>query len=115
MVYLSPRMFREFIFPLILEECEYFNRTIRHLDGPLELPPLDSLLTIEDLDCSQWIPGAGNPDSGEECWVPLYRKIQDKGKLLQIFVPPEKVTKNTEENHAERSSYQNRMCKQHRS
>ena len=93
MVYLSPRMFREFIFPLILEECEYFNRTIWHLDGPLELPHLDSLLSIEDLDCIQWIPGAGNPDSGEECWVPLYRKIQDKGKLLQIFVPPEKVTK----------------------
>jgi len=92
-VYLSPRMFREFIFPLILEECRYFDRTIWHLDGPLELPHLDYLLNIEELDCIQWIPGEGNPDSGEECWIPLYRKIQEKGKLLQIFVPPGKVTK----------------------
>jgi len=86
-------MFREFVFPLIIEECKEFDRTIWHLDGPLELPHLDSLLSIRELDCIQWIPGEGNPDSGEECWVPLYRKIQEKGKLLQIFVPPEKVTK----------------------
>jgi len=92
-VYLSPKMFREFIFPLILEECRYFDRTIWHLDGPLELPHLDSLLSIRELDCIQRIPGDGNPDSGEECWVPLYRKIQEKGKLLQIFVPSRKVTK----------------------
>ena len=62
-VYLSPKMFREFIFPLILEECRYFDRTIWHLDGPLELPHLDSLLSIRELDCIQWIPGDGNPDS----------------------------------------------------
>lgn len=92
-VYLSPKMFQEFVFPLILEECREFDRTIWHLDGPLELPHLDSLLSIRELDCIQWIPGEGNPDSGEECWVPLYKKIQKRGKLLQIFVPPEKVTR----------------------
>ena len=91
MVYLSPAMFREFILPLIVEECEYFDRTIWHLDGPLELPHLDSLLSINELDCIQWVPGEGNPDSGEECWIPLYRKIQERGKLIQIMVPPEKV------------------------
>jgi len=91
MVYLSPRMFREFILPLIVEECEYFNRTIWHLDGPLELPHLDDLLSIPELDCVQWIPGEGNPDSGEDIWVPLYKKIQEKTKLIQMFVPPEKV------------------------
>jgi len=91
-VYLSPRMFKEFVFPLILEECKYFDRTIWHLDGPLELKHLDALLSIRELDCIQWVPGEGNPDSGEECWVPLYRKIQEKGKLLQISVPPRKVT-----------------------
>jgi len=90
-VYLSPRMFRELVYPLILEECKEFDRTIWHLDGPLELKHLDDLLSIRELDCIQWIPGAGNPDSGEECRVPLYRKIQNKGKLLQLFVPPKKV------------------------
>jgi 5-methyltetrahydrofolate--homocysteine methyltransferase len=93
MVYLSPKMFREFILPLIAEECKYFDRTIWHLDGPLELPHLESLLSIKELDCIQWIPGEGNPDSGDECWVPLYRKIQKRGKMLQILVPPGKVTR----------------------
>ncbi len=91
MVYLSPRMFREFIYPLTIEECRYFDRTIWHLDGPLELHHLDDLLSIPELDCIQWIPGEGNPDPSEKCWVPLYRKIQEKGKLIQIFVPPQKV------------------------
>ena len=90
-VYLSPKMFREFIYPLIIEECRYFDRTIWHLDGPLELPHLDDLLSIPELDCIQWIPGEGNPDPGETCWVPIYRKIQEKEKLIQMFVPPQKV------------------------
>ncbi len=91
MVYLSPKMFREFIYPLIVEECRYFDRTIWHLDGPLELNHLDDLLNISELDCIQWIPGEGNPDAGEKCWVPLYKKIQQKGKMIQMFVPPQKV------------------------
>jgi len=90
-VYLSPRLFKEFVYPLIIEECRYFDRTIWHLDGPLELIHLDDLLSIPELDCIQWIPGEGNPDGGEDCWLPLYRKIQERGKLLQIYVPPEKV------------------------
>ncbi|MCX8171472.1 MAG: hypothetical protein N3E47_05830, partial [Candidatus Bathyarchaeota archaeon] len=43
--------------------------------------------------CIQWVPGEGNPDCGDSCWVPLYKKIQEKGKLIQIpFIPPEKIT-----------------------
>lgn len=91
-VYLSPKMFRNFIYNLVVEECEYFDRTIWHLDGPLELKHLDDLLNIPDLDCIQWVPGEGNPDCGADCWIKLYKKIQDKGKLIQMpYVPPEKV------------------------
>jgi len=90
-VYLSPKMFRRFVLPLVEEECTYFNRTMWHLDGPLSLKHLDDLLNIPELDCIQWIPGEGNPDSGEDCWMPLYNKIMSKGKLLQIYVPPSKV------------------------
>ncbi|MEM1507667.1 MAG: hypothetical protein QXU02_02025 [Candidatus Bathyarchaeia archaeon] len=91
-VYLSPKIFRETVYPLIIEECDYFQRTIWHLDGPLELKHLDDLLNINSLNCIQWVPGEGNPDCGEDCWIPLYRKIQEKGKLIQIpFIPPEKI------------------------
>jgi hypothetical protein len=90
-VFLSPKMFREFILPLVVEECRYFDRTIWHLDGPLELKHLDALLSIEELDCIQWIAGQGNMDAGEDCWVPLYKKIKNAGKTLQLYVPPAKV------------------------
>jgi len=90
-VYLSPRFFEKFAYPYIVEECKYFERTIWHLDGLLEVPHLDPLLDIPELDAIQWIPGEGNPDGGDDSWIPLYKKIQKKGKMLQVFVPPEKV------------------------
>ncbi len=90
-VYLSPKIFEELVYPYIVEECKFIERTIWHLDGPLELKHLDKLLEIPELDGIQWIPGAGNPDGGEDAWVPLYRKIQEKGKLLQIFAQPHRV------------------------
>lgn len=90
-VYLSPKLFDRFVHPYIVEECRFLERSIWHLDGPLELKHLDKLLNIEELDAIQWIPGAGNPEAGEDVWLPLYRKIQSRGKLLQIFVSPERV------------------------
>jgi len=90
-VYLSPKLFDRFVYPYIVKECQYLDRSIWHLDGPLELKHLDRLLDIQELDAIQWIPGAGNPDAGEDVWLPLYRKIHAKGKLLQIMVQPQRV------------------------
>jgi len=90
-VYLSPKLFDRFAYPYIVEECRFFERTLWHLDGPSEILHLDKLLNIPKLDAIQWIPGAGNPDGGDDQWIPLYRKVQAKGKLLQIYVPPDKV------------------------
>lgn len=90
--YLSPKLFEEFIYPLILEECRFFERSFWHLDGPGELPHLDKLLSIDELDGIQWVPGAGNPGLGEECWLPLYKRILRAGKLLQLpGVPADRV------------------------
>jgi hypothetical protein len=90
-VYLSPKLFDRFIYPYVGEQCKFFDRTIWHLDGPLELKHLDKLLDIPELDGIQWIPGAGNQDAGEDVWLPLYKKIQAKGKLLQLYVQPQRV------------------------
>jgi len=90
-VYLSPKLFDNFAYPYISEECKFFDRTIWHLDGPLELHHLDKLLDTPELDAIQWVPGDGNPDGGDDCWLPLYKKIQKNAKLLQVSVPPEKV------------------------
>ena len=81
---LSPRLFREFALPLIREQCERLDYTIYHLDGPGEIPHLDSLLKIPELSGIQWVPGAGNSPVESSEWFHLYRIIQESGKLLVL-------------------------------
>jgi 5-methyltetrahydrofolate--homocysteine methyltransferase len=91
-VFMSPKLFDELLLPHLFRDCEYFKRTIWHLDGPEELIHLDKLLNIPELNGIQWVPGAKNPDTGDDRWIPLYKKIQEKDKLLVLpGVPAEKV------------------------
>ncbi len=78
----SEDMFNEVFLPGIVEECNFYERSIYHLDGPGALRHLDSLLSIEKLDAVQWVPGAGN--EGFERWLNVYQKIQKAGKAMQI-------------------------------
>ncbi|MGQ9596926.1 MAG: hypothetical protein ACUVQY_04025 [Thermoproteota archaeon] len=92
---LSPKLFDEFVLPHVKEQCERLDRAIYHLDGTGEIPHLDSLLKVEELDGIQWVPGAGEELQGDDCgspkWIPLYRKILDAGKLLVLYIPKDKV------------------------
>lgn len=54
------------------------------MDGPGEIPHVDMLLDIEEIDGIQWVPGAGNPNVISEAWLKLYERIQKKGKLLVL-------------------------------
>jgi len=81
---LSPDMFAEFVVPHLQQECVRLGHSIFHLDGPGQIPHLDLLLDIPELDGIQWVPGAGNPSVGSPKWYPMYRKIQEKGKLLVL-------------------------------
>ena len=80
---ISSDMFNEFVKPELKASCQKLSNAFYHLDGPGQLPHLDSLLEIEELKGIQWIPGAGVPD--EKHWPEVYRKIRDAGKLIQIF------------------------------
>ena len=79
---ISPQMFDEFAKPELEATCARLPRSFYHLDGPGQLPHLDSLLTIEDLDGVQWVPGAGNP--GCDQWPEVYRKIHAAEKRVQV-------------------------------
>jgi hypothetical protein len=79
---IGPEMFDEFVKPELVETCRKLDRTIYHLDGPGQLPHLDSLLEIEELDAVQWVPGANSPDSTH--WPEVHAKILKAGKNLQI-------------------------------
>ena len=84
---ISPEMFDKFVKPELVASCKKLGNAFYHLDGPGQLPHLDSLLEIEELKGVQWIPGAGQPDCTH--WPEVYRKIHDAGKLFQIWGGPE--------------------------
>jgi len=89
---ISPEMFAEFVAPYLQEQCQYLDHTIYHWDGPGEIPHLDLLLDIPELNGIQWTPGSGQPGVESPKWFPLYKRIQQKGKLLVLLgVPPDKI------------------------
>jgi hypothetical protein len=75
-------MFDEFVKPELEATFKKIPRTLYHLDGVGELPHLDSLLEIAELDAVQWMPGDGKPDQAQ--WPDVYRKIHAAGKKIQI-------------------------------
>ena len=86
---ISPEMFDEFVKPELAAACKRLKNPFYHLDGPGQLPHLDSLLEIKELKGIQWIPGAGVPPTTE--WPDVYRKIREAGKLIQIYPEPEPI------------------------
>ena len=84
---LGPDHFDEFVKPELAASCRRLGNAFYHLDGPGQLPSLDSLLTIPDLKGVQWVPGP----PGRSCsrWPEVYRKIREAGKLAQVLGGPE--------------------------
>ncbi len=80
---IGPDMFNEFVRPELVAACKRLVNPFYHLDGPGQLPHLDSLLSIAELKGVQWIPGAGAPDCAH--WPEVYRKIHNAGKLIQLY------------------------------
>jgi len=81
---ISKEMFDDVFLPGIIRECQFYERSIYHLDGPGALRHLDSLLEIKELDAIQWVCGAGN--EGYAKWVKVYQKIQNAGKAIELNV-----------------------------
>ncbi len=83
---IGPEMFEQYCLPDILASCRHADHTIYHLDGPGALRHLDRLLAIPELDCVQWIQGAGNPPPSR--WLDLLRRVQAAGKSVQVYYGP---------------------------
>jgi len=80
---IGPQMFDEFVKPELAAAARRLDRSFYHLDGPGQLPHLDSVLDIAELDAVQWVPGAGQKSCAE--WPDVYRKIAAAGKLMQLL------------------------------
>jgi 5-methyltetrahydrofolate--homocysteine methyltransferase len=92
---ISPAMFDRFVKPELVASCKKLKNAFYHLDGPGQLPHLDSLLEIEELKGVQWIPGACQPDC--RYWPEVYRKIHAAGKLIQIWGEPDALDRVAEQ------------------
>lgn len=88
---ISSSMYQEFFLEELLNEINYLDYSIYHLDGPDALKHLDMILEIPRLNAVQWVPGAGMAKEGISRWIPLYRRIQAKRKAIQVFCRPEEV------------------------
>ena len=88
---MSCDMFNEFEMPYLRRQCRILDNVIFHLDGPGAVRHLDSILSIDEINAVQWVPGAGNPGNADECWNNLYDKITQKGKGLYVFLHPSEI------------------------
>ena len=83
---ISRDMFDTFVLPSLNRQCEFLDNSLYHLDGTQSIQHLDSLLGIPGLNAVEWTPQAGIESGEHPRWYPMYRRILDAGKSLQILV-----------------------------
>ena len=88
---MSEDMFNEFELPYLRKQCRILDNVIYHLDGPGAVRHLDSILSIDEINAVQWVPGSGSPGNADQCWYHLYDKIVQKGKGLYVFLWPDEI------------------------
>ena len=80
---ISRAQFDEFFLPGLVDECEFYDRSIYHLDGPGAIRHLESILSIPGLDAIQWVPGAGHEELAP--WIPLLTRMRAGGKSVMLY------------------------------
>lgn len=86
---ISKDMFETFVLPELLEELDYLDASMFHLDGVGALKHLDRLLEIPKLNGIQWVYGAGQPSAAH--WLDVLGRIQAAGKCIQVIIQPEEI------------------------
>jgi len=88
---ISTKMYEEFFLQEILNEINYLDYSIYHLDGPDALKHLDMLLEVPRLNAIQWVPGAGLEKESVVKWMPIYKKTQAKKKAITVYCKPNEI------------------------
>ena len=84
---MSPKQFRQFIQPALMDQCGGANNVLYHLDGPDAIKHLPALMEVEGIDALQWTSGSYNPDGSNEMWFGIYDQVikANKGLWVQIY------------------------------
>jgi 5-methyltetrahydrofolate--homocysteine methyltransferase len=80
---ISPAMFREFCWEDLVECSQHVDYSLYHLDGPGAVPHLPQIYAVKNLNCIQWIPGAGALPLSQ--WIDLLHQMQAAGKSVQVW------------------------------
>ncbi|MCL2816240.1 MAG: hypothetical protein FWD23_16730 [Oscillospiraceae bacterium] len=89
---IGPEHFERFVkWDIELSVSESPRHNFYHLDGPGAVIHLDTILSIPDLKCVQWVPGIGEKPAA--AWPEVYKKISGAGKNIWLFNELEDVEK----------------------
>jgi 5-methyltetrahydrofolate--homocysteine methyltransferase len=86
---IGPRHFEDLFLPDIVRQASAVGRAVYHLDGPGATCHLDALLATPQLQAIQFSPGAGAPSALP--WIPMFQKIQNSARSLQVICPANDV------------------------
>jgi 5-methyltetrahydrofolate--homocysteine methyltransferase len=91
-VMVSPEMFQEFAVPSLRIQAQALDHCIFHCHGECPKKTLDHLIEMDEIHAVQWSPGGHHPTCDDEAWLPVYRRITERGKgLVLLEVKPENV------------------------
>ncbi|MCR4620667.1 MAG: trimethylamine corrinoid protein 2 [Clostridiales bacterium] len=84
---MSPKQFRRFIQPALIDQCKGADNVLYHLDGPDAIKHLPALMEVEGIDALQWTSGSYNPDGSNEKWFEIYDQAvkANKGLWVQVY------------------------------
>jgi len=86
---LSTEIFERVFIDQIVEQIRRAPYSQYHLDGPMAIKHLDTLLRIPELNAVQWVPGAGK--NAVLQWAPLIKKIQKSRKAVLVYATPDEI------------------------
>ncbi len=79
----SPRHFRQYIWPVLAAECAAMTHNVFHMDGKGVAHHVDAILELPNVQAIQWVQGVAD-DMPIMQWTPLIRKLQAAGKSVVV-------------------------------
>lgn len=86
----SPRHFRQYIWPGLAAECLAMTHNVVHMDGKGVAHHLDAILELPNVQAIQWVQGVAD-DLPIMQWTPLIQKIQAAGKSVVVDLQLEEL------------------------
>ena len=86
---IGPEMFRRWVLPALEEEAAIVKHVMYHWDGPDAVKHADDLIASKGLHTLGYVPGAGHGTHIDH--LDLLRKIQNGGKAVYVWGPPEQI------------------------